>query len=200
MGKSIFDTIGNAIGSAIAVPKDIVTGNFDKLPGDIFNNAVAGVSNVLAPGVGSSLGLGSLGGSLLGGVANSAGSALGSSLFGSGKSGSSAPSGTPAPAPFTPKQQGSMSLPPSLSQFGSLDPSQQTSNIATQGVYGGGAGPEESKYFLNLINRRLVDPSGKVGDLSSVSPVEGGFLNQLGLGGYSNSKQLLKNIKGYSAA
>lgn len=192
MGDSIWDTVTGMVNSAIAVPKDIVTGDFGKLPGDIFNNAVAGVSNVLAPGVGAGLGMGSLGGQLLGGAANAAGSALGSSLFGGG--GDEGPKQPEAPPPFAASQQAMMDLPPSLSQFASLSPEQQTSNIATKGVYGGGEGNEESKYFLNLMNRRLVDPKGNVGDIGQVNPIENSFLSQLGLGGYGNSKDLLQGI------
>lgn len=104
------------------------------------------------------------------------------------------------PTPFSPSRQGQADLPSSLQSFGSLDPGQQASNIATQGVYGAGEGPQEASYFNNLINRRLVDDSGNVGDISSIQPIEQSYLQKLGLGGYSNSKDLLEAMSKWKAA
>lgn len=192
MGDKIFDTLGSSLKDVFRVPIDVVHGDFDKLPGDIFQNAVEGASNALVPGSGSFLGDFAAKTAL-----NAAGSALGASIFGSGDSKPSSPA---APSPFVASRDAAMSLPGSLSQFAGATPDQQSTNIATQGVYGGGEGPDEQKYFLNLINRRLVDDTGKVaGDTSSVNPVEGSYLSQLGLGGYSDPNDLLKKIHGYSA-
>lgn len=102
--------------------------------------------------------------------------------------------GPAAPEPFSPKREDQISLPGSLSGFSGLSPNQLSSNIATQGVYGGGAGPEESGFFANLINRRLVDETGQVGDMSGINPIENSFLSQLGLGGFGNSNDLLEAI------
>lgn len=126
--------------------------------------------------------------------ANAAGSAVGNLFGGGGSHHDSAPA---APSPYVPKQDAAMGLPASLSQFGGFTPEQQSSNIATQGVYGGGEGPEENKYFLNLINRRLVDQTGNVGSTESVNPVENSFLSTLGLGGYKDTNDLLTKIHGY---
>lgn len=95
------------------------------------------------------------------------------------------------PAAFSPKQSPSLQLPGSLSGLNGMDQNQQTSNLATQGVYGGGLGPEEQDYFKGLVNNQLVDPSGKTADIGSLSPIENSYLSQLGFGGYSNSKDLL---------
>lgn len=102
-------------------------------------------------------------------------------------------------AGFSPSRQSSMNLPTSLSSYQNLDPMQQATNIASKGVYGGGQGPDEKNYFLNLINRQLVGDNGQVaGDTSSINPVENTFLSQLGLGGYKNPNDLLKGISQYS--
>lgn len=95
------------------------------------------------------------------------------------------------PAAFSPKQSPSLQLPGSLSGLEGMDQNQQTSNLATQGVYGGGLGPQEQDYFKGLVNNQLVDPSGKTADINSLSPIENSYLSQLGFGGYSNSKDLL---------
>lgn len=95
------------------------------------------------------------------------------------------------PASFTPTQGPQLQLPGSLSGLDGLDTNQQTSNLATQGVYGGGLGPEEQSYFTGLVNNQLVDKSGNVGDIGSLSPIENSYLSQLGFGGYSNSNDLL---------
>lgn len=170
MGKSIFDALGPLIGAGL---------------GSVF------------PGVGTALGgsLGSaFGGDFFGKAAGGLISAVGPSLFGGDDDGPSAPA---APSPYVPQQDPAMGLPASLSQFGNFSPNQQSTNIATQGTYGGGEGPEENKYFLNLINRRLVDQTGKVGDTSGINPVENSFLSTLGLGGYTDSNDLLTKIHGY---
>lgn len=101
------------------------------------------------------------------------------------------------PAAFSPKNNPQLQLPGSLTGLSSLTPDQQTSNLATQGVYGGGLGPEEQQYFTGLVNNQLVDPSGKVGNTSSLSPIENSYLSQLGFGGYSNSNDLLGAISNW---
>lgn len=110
------------------------------------------------------------------------------------------PMAAPGPAPFSASRQEQSALPGSLQGFGGLDVNQQATNIATQGVYGQGEGPQEASYFNNLINRRLVDESGKVGDISSIQPIEQSYLQKLGLGGYSNSKDLLEAMSKWKAA
>jgi hypothetical protein len=132
--------------------------------------------------------------SVLGG---NVGSTLASSLAGTAKNAS--PSGEGATPAFKPTQQSEMALPFSLQGLGGLTTQQQGSNIATKGVYGGGEGPDENSYFLNLINRRLVDPQGNVGDMKNVSPIENSYLAQLGLGGSSNAKNLLQAISNWKA-
>jgi len=108
--------------------------------------------------------------------------------------------GPAGPAPFVPKQADAAKLPAGLSGFASLTPQQQSTNIANQGVYGGGNGPEEQGYFTNLINRRLVDLSGNLSDKSTLAPIEQSYLSQLGLGGYGDTKSLLEAISKWKAA
>lgn len=167
MAKSVFDFLSPVIGLATGGP---------------------------AGGLFGSLGS-SFGGKLLGGAASSLGSGLVSSIFDGGSHHDN--SGPSAPAPYVPQQDQAMGLPQSLSQFSGFSPQQQSSNIATQGVYGGGEGPEENKYFLNQINRRLVDQTGTLGSTDSINPVENSFLSTLGLGGYKDTNDLLTKIHGY---
>lgn len=102
------------------------------------------------------------------------------------------------PSAFAPKQDPQLSLPNSLTGLSGLDPSQQESNLATQGVYGGGLGPDEQAYFKNLINRKLVDQSGQVApDLSGLSSIDNSYLGQLGFSGYNNPTSLLEQLSKY---
>lgn len=155
------------------------------------------IGNTLGTALGdASLGssLGSLGSGTLGEMAGqSLGSSLGGSL-GSSIEPNSIISNNPEP--WKASQQAQLGLPQSLSAFGSLSPNQQASNIATQGVYGGGNGPEENKYFMNLINRQLVDGGGNVENSSSLSPIDTSYLSQLGITG-NNSQDYLKGIENY---
>lgn len=103
---------------------------------------------------------------------------------------------------FTPERQPGLAPPASLANYtnSALSPDQTLSGIATKGVYGGGNGPEEQKYFLNLINNRLVDQTGHVAnDMSGINPIENSYLSQLGLGGYQNPNDLLRGISNYAA-
>lgn len=179
--------------------------------GSYLGGSLVGAGNVGPAGtIGSSLGSIGLDSAANALPAELAGSSLGSSLGAAagsnlavGAFGDPAKVKTPS-APgmpgFTASQQGQMSLPPSLSQLSGLNPEQQSSNIATQGVYGGGEGAGENQYFLNLINRKLVDEQGNVGDPSTLAPINQSYLSQLGLGGYSNGTDLLKKISQYKAA
>lgn len=107
----------------------------------------------------------------------------------------------PEAAPFEPKQEAQLQLPNSLSGLSGFDQNQQSSNIATQGVYGGGNGQQEQDYFTNLINRRLVDESGQVDqNFNDINPIENSYLSQLGFGGYSNPSSLLEALNGRKQA
>lgn len=66
--------------------------------------------------------------------------------------------------------------------FGSLDPMQQRSYLATQGSMGSGIGDEDKDYYLGLLKRNLIDESGQLGNMSSaLLPVERNYLSRLGL-------------------
>lgn len=144
-------------------------------------------------------------------VGNSIPAAIGSTSIGSvlgGYAGNSIASDMTAPkpkanpmagpAPFQPKQQAEAGMPASLSGLSGLTGGQQATNLATQGVYGGGNGPEEQKYFVNMENRKLVDKSGKVSDMSGLTPIEQAYLQRIGLGGARNSKSLLEAMTKWS--
>lgn len=196
-GKSI--GLGGSVGDAIGLnPSNLsingtgVGGGF-ALPGggaiDYFgpSNVLGGTSGIL-----NDIGLKMFGGKKI--FDNNIGEALGSYTANSMSDSQPKPLG--GPAPFQPKQEAEQDAPSSLSAFGALSPDQESTNLATQGVYGGGLGPQEQSYFVNMINRRLVDESGRAdANLDEVKPIENSYLSQLGLGGYSNSKDLLEAMK-----
>lgn len=146
--------------------------------GDFAGNAIGGqtLGNLAGAGIGSSVG--SSGGEMLGGMLNP-------------QSSGSTPS-----FGYSPSAQPSQGLPQSLSQFGGLNPNQQASNLATKGVYGGGNGPQETNYFMNLMNRQLFDNGSMKSDISGINPVEMNYLNQLGVSG-SSPTDLAKGISSY---
>lgn len=152
----------------------------------------SGLAGVLGSG-GGQLATNVLQGSLGGALGSYAGNSLGGSLGESLKS----PTDTTGFQAYRPQQQGQEDLPASLSGFGGLDPAQQQTNIANKGVYGGGLGADENQYFLNLVNRQLVDKSGGVQGQQNLSPITSSYLQQLGLGGYGNSNDLLQAISNW---
>lgn len=190
------NSAANAVGTAAG---SYVGGNLGSAYGSSLGS-VGGAANSA---------LGSTAGNFLGSAAPSiAGSSLGSQLgsyaggsFGSSLADSLYPTKQKSPDPWRPTQNAQANLPTSLSgSLGGLSPMQQSTNLASRGVYGGGIGPEEQQYFLNQENRRLVDQSGNVSDISSLSPVEMSYLQKLGLGGYGNSSDLLKAMSSWQAA
>lgn len=194
---------GNSLGSAFGESLGSSAGSFlGETPANALGNTFGGdlVGSVAPLGswAGNALGgstIGSLAGAGLGSsIGTDLGSSIGQTLMPMG-GGLSSAQGPPA---FSPTRSPQMGLPQSLSQFGDLDPLQQATNIASKGVYGGGNGGNENSYFLNLINRQLVDPSGNVGSMNNINPVENSYLSQLGLGGYGNSSDLLKGISQYA--
>jgi len=91
--------------------------------------------------------------------------------------------------PFKPKQGAEPTKPFDLfsrdiggQTFGSLDPTQQRSYLATQGSMGGGLGDEDKNYYLGLLKRNLIDESGQLGNMNSaLLPIERNYLSRLGL-------------------
>lgn len=134
-------------------------------------------------------------GSVLGGAY---GSEMANNTFGGGTEDTSI--GYRGPTPFSPKQADAAELPASLSALGSLTDTQKSSNLANQGVYGSGIGPDEQKYFMNLLNRRLVDKGGNTSDLNTINPIERSYLSKLGLSGYANTNSLLEAMSKWSPA
>lgn len=160
------------------------------------------LSTALGPDLGSVLGqnIGSLASTPLNAIIGSqVGANLASSLV---PQKTASPQGANPTTAFKASREKEAAVPASFSSYGgSLTPNQLSTNIATGGVYGGGAGPEESDYFMNMINRRLVTDEGQVdSDLSEVLPIESSFLAQMGLGGYNNANDLLEAISRRRAA
>lgn len=103
-----------------------------------------------------------------------------------------APQGQPSMAgnyPYAPTQANAAAAPKSLNSMSSLTGNQQASSLATQGVYGGGNGPDEQGYYANLLNRQLT--TGGLQPLSSLSPIEQSYNNKLGFGGATDTTSLL---------
>lgn len=189
IGQALLSGGGSFVGSQVA--------------GNVLGDKLGTVGGTLNSGLGSGLG---------GTAANFIGPTLANTTLSSilgGNIGSSVASGlvpdkaknpmgeSAAPAPFKPSQADAQQLPASLAGLSTLTPAQQASNVATGGVYGGGQGPQENSYFLNLINRQMFDDSGNVKGLDNINPIENSYLKQLGISGYGNSTDLLKQIQGW---
>jgi hypothetical protein len=108
----------------------------------------------------------------------------------------------PSNAPLPTSQPEAAALPSSLSQFSGLDPLQQLSGVATEGLYGGGTGAQEQNYFLNLLQRQLIGSQGGYQDYStSVNPTTEAYLqNNLGLQFDPSTTSLLQAIANRNAA
>lgn len=181
LGSSL-GTVGSAIGAESTLP---------------WNS----IGSALASGIGPTAANSIISAPISGVLGSTYGSSIGEALGGAGNAKKSAPSLTPALPAFKPKQEAERDVPPSIAGMGQLTPQQRTSNIATQGVYGSGAGSDEQSYFLNQINRRLVDESGAVDqDTSELSPIELSYLQRLGIGGYGNTSNLLEAISKWRPA
>lgn len=182
VGDNIGSFLGSGAGNAAGTTAGNAVGDFlsNNLGSDIGGFAGNAISKISSAPLSSALG-GYLGGS--------AASSLAGNTAGTGSD-----TNTIGTSSFTPTQQTQDPLPSSLQGFGGLDQNQQASNLATQGVYGGGLGPDEQSYFTNLVNRQLVDNTGKTSDISNLSPIENSYLQNLGLGGYGNSNDLLQAI------
>lgn len=190
LGSALLAGGGSYIGSNLG---SNLLGNTGGTVGSALNS---GLGDELGQSVGSVIGASNVGANLGSTLGSFAGSSVGSDLASSlvpQTSGNVVGEG--AMAPFRATRETEAQTPFSLQGLGSLDPNQLSSNIATGGVYGGGQGPDEQNYFLNMINRRLVDDSGNVDqNLNDVNPIENSYLSQLGLGGYGDANSLLEAI------
>jgi len=134
--------------------------------------------------------------SATGGIGGSGGGSIGSAYGGGQDVGSIFPE---EPAPIELTRAPEAALPSSLSHLQGLSGLQQSTNIATEGLYGGGVGQEEQEYFANLLNRRLMDESGQLASYGEVRPVEEQFLRQrVGLRFDPNTKSILEALQARS--
>lgn len=200
-GNVIGGKIGNLLGDSLGTVGGTLGQGTPGAYGPAYNSFAG---NTLGAQAGSATGefvgnaLGDAAGKSLSSVIGSyAGSNIAKNAFGDPQDTSLA---TAAPTPFSPTQQDAKDVPASIQGLGSLTSDQQSTNLATQGVYGGGNGSGESDYFLNLINRRLVDQSGHTSGLDTLKPIESSYLQKLGLGGYDNTNNLLEAISKWHAA
>lgn len=193
LGAGIGAGLGSFVGGKVA--GNIFGDQFGTV-GDLTRNVIGDTATKGLATAANSLGgsLGSLASTPISTVIGGyAGNTLGANLLGS------SPKTAPIPG-FSPSRQGQQGLPESLTAIGGLNPNQQASNLATQGVYGGGLGPQEQSYFMNLVNRRLVDEGGQTQGLDQLNPIENSYLSQLGYGGYQNPKDLLEALSKWKAA
>lgn len=205
--------IGNAITAGI------LSGAGSYIGGNIGNALLpassGSIASALEGGLGADLGsavnsaIGSVGLNPLTGLGQIAGSSAGGTA-----ANSFSPQGQPSNRgnyPFIPTQAGASPLPvslgggtggagsspgttPGINNLSGLTANQQASNLATQGLYGGGNGPQEQAYYGNLLNRQLVGSGGAVAPLSSLSPIEQSYNSKLGFGGAANSNNLLEML------
>lgn len=111
----------------------------------------------------------------------------------------------PAATPFTPTRPAAMTAPTDLmgmsvggQQFGTLDPTQQRSYLATQGSQGGGLSGDAKDYYMNLLQRNLLDDSGQQQNINSaLLPVERNYLSGLGLP-TGNTQDFFQALQGKS--
>lgn len=198
-GGTPLQAAANAAGSYVG---GSVAGN---LIGDASNAVPMGPGGTVGTALGDNLGQSgsyaanmlpaSIAGSTFGQLGSTAGTAAGTALGGgvaNSLTGVGSSKGTGAPS-ITPGPWSTQStMPSSLSGYAGLSPGQVSSNIATQGVYGGGQGPQEQDYFLNLINSRLNGDAN-----TQLSPIEQSYLSQLGLGGSTSNQNLQSKLQAY---
>lgn len=186
---SIGSTLGSGAGQTAGQSGGSVFGGGLGSAGTIGSNLNA----TLGPNIGGQIG------SLIGpttagtGIGSIAGGSIGSQLA----QGLAGPPNSPDTS-FHPSRMTASTLPSSLNDLSGLSSGQQASNLATQGTFGGGLGPQEQSYYANLLNRQLIDQSGNVQPISSLSPIESTFNQQLGFGNNTNSTDLLKALSTWS--
>ncbi len=129
---------------------------------------------------------------LQGALGSFAGSSIGESMTAPAPK----PSQDAGPAVFSPSRPSEMEAPAGLN---GLDPNQATTSIASRGLYGGGAGPQEQGYFANLLQRRLFD-QGNFDSPYQINPVEEQYLRQgLGLSFGQDTRSLLQALQSRKA-
>lgn len=95
---------------------------------------------------------------------------------------------------FSPTRPDAKSRPGSLGDLSGLDPMQERSALATKGSQGGGLGQDEQDYYLNLLQRNILDEGGNVGSTENFLPVERQYLNQAGYAS-DNGMNFLKSVQ-----
>lgn len=198
--------LGNAASSGSSNGTLSAIGNYLQRPtSQVINNSLSNSSTL--NGIGNFFGDNGLGSQLGNSIGNHfAGQTMGNTL--GGLVGADASSGTinkiynnSIPTPSVPSNlpgsEGAMTLPGDLSSLNGLSQDQQLSNIATQGVYGGGVGSQDKQYYLNQLNNSLIAQPGSYAPMSSISPINNSFLSQLGLGGYGNTQDLLSAMQAW---
>lgn len=193
LGKSLAAGAGQFVGSNLG--GSIASGTGGTIGGALSKT----LGNDLGEFVGTNLGSGIVGQNLGQVIGSGIGGNIGQSLAGADNIKTSQDNGASGPTAFHPSQESAQNAPTSITGLGSLTSEQQASNLATQGVYGQGGGPEEQSYFLNLLNRRLVDTGGNV-QQADVSPIERSYLQRLGINATGDNSNLLEAISRWRQA
>lgn len=92
-----------------------------------------------------------------------------------------------------------MALPGQLSALQGLSDQQQRTAIATDALYGAGADPESRNYYLNNLQRTLMNDQGQAQGFENLLPIERNFLQSLGLP-IGNQQDFLSGLARYYAA
>lgn len=194
VGNSLGSKFGGSLGTFGDAAKNVGVNLGQSVAGDSIGQAIGNFAPGLASNV-ANTSIASVIGSMYGGSAAK-------NAFSTPEMPKAANTNTqPVIEPFKPQREAEQDMPTSFVGVGSLNPMQTSTNIANQGVYGGGAGPQEESYFLNQVNRRLVDDAGAVdADFNDIAPIEQSYLQQLGLGGFDNTTSLLEAITRRRAA
>jgi len=202
-GRGSDTTIGHLTPGDVVIPRDVVMENPEFLVklkkamadmgGDYKTHVVgSGYENINpntgAPEFGFFGGIGKIFSSLVpAGLGFLAGGPVGAAiggglglLAGNNQKQQSMPAPTISAPQFTPTRPQAATRPSTLGDLSNLDPMQERSALATRGSQGGGLGQDEQNYYLNLLQRNIMDESGNVGNTESLLPVERQYLNQSG--------------------
>lgn len=190
VGSSIGSSLGSNLGTVGQAAGNAGINLGSSVAGDSIGAQIGNFIGNTAPGLATTLGSTSIGGAL----GAYAGNSIADAYSGMDMVGRTSPATQQGPAAFSPKQEAQQGQPASISGLGALTGDQQATNLATQGVYGQGNGPAEQSYYLNLLNRRLVDEGGRVNENAQVAPIEQSYLQRLGINSSGNSSNLLEAI------
>lgn len=108
------------------------------------------------------------------------------------------PSSVQNPSIPTLTRPDAMELPSQLSALQGLSDQQQLSSIATDALYGAGADNQARDYFLNLLQRNVMNDQGQAQGFEDQLPIVRNYLQQLGLP-IGSTQEFLQGLARYRA-